>query len=171
MKELLDRLLPRFYPDLEFMCVPHEGKQSLEKSIPRRIRAWREPGVRFLVVRDNDGGDCIQFKSKLLTLCREAGRDDTCVRIACQELEAWYIGEPAALARAYSDDKLLKLQDKKNYRYPDRIVNPSKELEKLIPSFQKVSGARRLGQVMTREGNRSPSFVALTTAIEAAMQE
>ena len=28
---------------LSFLCVAHEGKQDLEKSIPRKLRAWREP--------------------------------------------------------------------------------------------------------------------------------
>ena len=47
MKALLDGLLPRLFPDLLFQCVPHDGKGDLEKSIPRKLRAWREPGVRF----------------------------------------------------------------------------------------------------------------------------
>lgn len=35
MKTLLDGLLPRFLPGISFLCIPHEGKQDLEKSIPR----------------------------------------------------------------------------------------------------------------------------------------
>ena len=58
MKTLLEGLLPRLMPDKSFICIPHEGKQDLEKSIPRKLRAWHEPGARFVVVRDNDGGDC-----------------------------------------------------------------------------------------------------------------
>ena len=37
MKVLLDDLLPRFYPTLSFRCIPHEGKQDLERSIPRPV--------------------------------------------------------------------------------------------------------------------------------------
>ena len=44
---------------MPFICVPHEGKQDLEKSIPRKLRAWREPSAHFIVVRDNDGGEKI----------------------------------------------------------------------------------------------------------------
>ena len=66
MKVLLDGLLPRLLPDLPFLCVPHEGKQDLEKSIPRKLRAWREPGVRFVVVQDNDGSDCLARKQHLV---------------------------------------------------------------------------------------------------------
>lgn len=54
MKVLLEGLLPRLFPDLAFLCVPHDGKGDLEKSLPKKLRAWREPGVRFVVVRDND---------------------------------------------------------------------------------------------------------------------
>ena len=35
MKVLLDNLLPRYFPDLKFLCVPHEGREDLERSIPR----------------------------------------------------------------------------------------------------------------------------------------
>ncbi len=52
MKVLLDGLLPRLFPELPFFCVPHEGKRDLELSIPRKLRAWREPGARFAVIRD-----------------------------------------------------------------------------------------------------------------------
>ena len=41
MKVLLDGLLPRLVPGLQFLCVPHEGKQDLEKSVPRKLRASR----------------------------------------------------------------------------------------------------------------------------------
>ena len=29
MKELLDRMLPRIFPSLRFLCIPHEGKTDL----------------------------------------------------------------------------------------------------------------------------------------------
>lgn len=158
MKELLEGLLPRLAPDVVFLCVPHEGKQDLEKSVPRKLKAWREPGVRFVVVRDNDGEDCLAVKARLRDLCRAGGRDDTLVRVVCQELEAWYFGEPEALAEAYGDPRLSALDRKAKYRNPDGIQSPSTELEQVIPEFQKVSGARAMGALLTRERNRSRSF-------------
>lgn len=74
MKVLLEGLLPRWFPGLDFLCVPHEGKQDLEKSIPRKLQAWREPGVRFVVLRDDDGADCRALESRRVELCRDAGR-------------------------------------------------------------------------------------------------
>ena len=101
MRILLEGLLPRLFPELSFQCVPHEGKQDLEKSIPRKLKAWREPGVRFVVVRDQDSADCHQVKTNLVQLCQSTGRRDVLVRVACRELEAWYIGEPQALKQAF----------------------------------------------------------------------
>ncbi len=41
MRVLLNGLLPRLFPGLPFKCVKHEGKTDLERSIPRKLRAWR----------------------------------------------------------------------------------------------------------------------------------
>jgi hypothetical protein len=158
MKVLLEGLLPRLMPNLPFLCVAHEGKQDLEKSIPRKLLAWGEPGVAFVVVRDNDGRDCMQVKRHIASLCEDAGRADTLVRLACQELEAWYFGEPDALAKAYGRPALGDISGKAKYRDPDVIQKPSAELEALVPEFQKVSGARRMGAVLSESGNRSRSF-------------
>jgi hypothetical protein len=166
MKVLLDGLLPRLFPGLPFWCIAHEGKSDLELSIPRKLRAWREPGVRFVVIRDNDGGDCRGLKAALRGLCDAGGRDDVLVRIACQELEAWYLGEPDALAEAFDMEKLRALAGRAKFRDPDAVQKPSVVIGRLIPSFQKVSGARRLARYLTRERNRSTSFQALIEGLE-----
>jgi hypothetical protein len=166
MQVLLDNLLPRLFPDIAFQCVPHEGKSDLEKSLPRKLKAWREPGVRFCVLRDNDGADCTALKRHLVDLCREAGREDTVVRLACQELEAWYLGDPEALARAFEDERLGDVGNQARYRDPDVIKRPSEVLSQLVPPFQKVSGARRMAKHLSRESNRSRSFLATLQAIE-----
>lgn len=158
MKVLLEGLLPRLVPDLPFLCITHEGKQDLEKSIPRKLRAWTEPGVRFVVVHDNDSGDCRALKARLSGLCCEAGSGDAMIRIPCQELEAWYFGEPEALAKAYDRPELARLSRKARYRDPDVVSNPSHQIEALVPEFQKISGARRMAGVLTGDGNRSHSF-------------
>jgi hypothetical protein len=165
MKVLLDGLLPRLFPSLQFLCVPHEGKHDLERSIPRKLRAWREPGVRFVVVRDNDGSDCLEVKRRLITLAQDGRRDDTLVRIACQELEAWYLGAPDALAQAFGREDLCTIGRRARFRDPDTIDHPARALVALVDEFQKVSGARRMAQALTRE-NRSRSYQVLISAIE-----
>jgi hypothetical protein len=94
MEALLQGLLPRLFPGLCFLCIPHEGKDDLDSSIRRTLRDWRTPGDQFVVVRDNDGADCITVKHSIQQLCREGRREDTLIRIVCQELEAWYLGDP-----------------------------------------------------------------------------
>ena len=167
MGVLLDGLLPRLFPGLPFQCVPHEGKTDLERSIPRKLRGWHEPGVRFAVVRDNDGGDCRALKDHLRELCRAGRRKDTLVRIVCQELEAWYLGEPDALADAFGRDALRGIGQRARFREPDAVPRPSEAVERLVPEFQKVSGARRMARYVTRERNRSTSFRVFMAAVEA----
>ena len=49
MKALLEILLPQILPpEVCFLCIPHEGKQDLEKSIPRKLRAWQTPGTSLI---------------------------------------------------------------------------------------------------------------------------
>ena len=165
MRVLLEGLLPRLFPSLPFICVHHEGKQDLARSIPRKLRAWREPGVRFCVIRDNDGADCRAVKSELASLCEQGGRNDTLVRIVCQELEAWYFGAPDALAEGLGREDLRRIARTARYRVPDAIVQPARALTRLVPEFQKVSGARRLARVLPRE-NGSRSFQVLLEGIE-----
>lgn len=169
MKVFLEGLLPRLFPGLPFLCVPHEGKQDLERSISRKLRAWRDPGVRFCVIRDNDGADCRELKQRLVAECAQAGRGDTLVRIACQELEAWYFGAPDALAQAFDREPLRSIASKARFRDPDAIVQPATALAEVVPEFQKVSGARRMGRLVTRE-NRSRSFQALMAGLDRLVE-
>lgn len=167
MKVLLEDMLPRFFPGLCFLCLAHEGKQDLERSIPRKLRAWQEPGVRFVVVRDSDNHpDCRLLKQHLVAICQNAGRGDTVVRLACQELEAWYLGDPAALAQAFNDNRLQTIGVQAKFRDPDSVVRPSAALEEIIPSFQKILGARQIAGALQRNGNSSRSFNAFVNAIE-----
>ena len=167
MRALLNGLLPRLFPGLLFQCVPHEGKTDLKQSIPRKLRGWREPGVRFAVVRDNDGGDCRALKDDLRELCRAGHRDDTLIRIVCQKLEAWYLGEPDALADAFGREAVRSIGQKARFREPDSVLRPSEAVEQLVPEFQKVLGARRMAQHLTRERNQSTSFRVFMAGVEA----
>lgn len=170
MKTFLDDFLPRVIPGLAFICIPHEGKQDLEKSIPRKLRAWNEPSARFVVLRDNDGRDCRDLKRDLSTLCAHVGRSDVLIRIACQELEAWYFGDPTAMAEAFEDTTLSRIGKKARYRQPDAIAHPSKELERLVPSFQKISGARTMARFISCDRNVSRSFQVTMNGIKRAVE-
>ena len=167
MEVLLNDLIPRLFPNLPFLCVSHEGKQDLEKSIPRKLRAWREPGVTFAIVRDQDEGDCRRLKESLYSLCQQGNREDSLIRIACKELEAWYLGAPEALAEAFGRESVRGLGRRAKFRNPDSVSRPSEELRRLVPGFQKVTGARRMAQHLTRTGNRSRSYQVFLDGIGA----
>lgn len=41
MKEVLDIILPRVFPEtISFITIPHNGKGDLENSIPKKLKAW-----------------------------------------------------------------------------------------------------------------------------------
>ena len=171
MQVLLEGLLPRLFPDLTFHCIPHNGKDDLEDNITNILRNRREPGARFVVVRDNDNADCIELKERLRRLCRQGRREDTIIRIVCQELEAWYLSEPSALAKAYGDDSLRNIGRQARYRNPESRAKPSDDIRRLIPSFQKMDGARRMAQHLTRDNNRSHSFSVFLNGVEKLCAE
>jgi hypothetical protein len=130
MDELLQGILPKILPStLKFQIIPHQGKTDLESSIPKKLRGWREPDVRFVVLRDNDSGDCKKLKRKLVRMCSEAGRPDTLVRIVCQELESWLLGDLNALSVAYNEPKIRDQEKKAKFREPDKLSNASEELK------------------------------------------
>lgn len=163
MKTLLDALLPRLFPGWierqHFQCIPFEGKSDLEANLSRKLRAWREPDVRFVVMRDNDGADCVALKARYTRLCEESGRPDTLVRLVCQELESWYLGDLEAIAAAF-DVNADTVPLIRRFADPDAFTNASQELVRLVPSYQKLSGARAMAPQMNPERNRSRSFQA-----------
>jgi hypothetical protein len=160
MEAFLEEYLPRAFPDLSFLCLRHEGIKDLEASIPRKLRAWREPGVRFVVLRDNHGADCRAVKGRLLALCAEGRRNDALVRIVCQELESWHLGAPEALAEAFESPALARRAAKPKFADPDRLTNAAQEMERLVTGFRKIEGARRMGRTMPTDPavSRSRSF-------------
>ncbi len=171
MQEALNGLLPRLIPkSIQWQCVPHQGKSDLWASIPRKLRAWREPGVRFVVLYDNDGRDCLELKRELAHLCQSAGRPDTLVRIVCQELESWFLGDPDAIVAAGLSDG--KFRQRSAYRNdPDRNSKPSRSLKRLVPQYQKMSGARAIAPFLRLEGNRSTSFGVFISGIRKLVEE
>lgn len=176
MKLLLEGLLPRLMPGWvagqHFLCVPHQGKSDLDRSIPRKLSAWQYPGDRFVIVRDNDGADCKAVLIKLQAMCLAAGRPDTLVRLACQELEAWYLGDLEAVAAAFAQAKVNSKAHRKKFSDPDAWRKPSVELERLVPSFQKGAGARAMGQHLREpEHNQSHSYGKFVKGVRRLAQE
>ncbi len=168
MKEFLAGLLPRILPPgVDHKLIPHEGKSDLEKSIPRKLRAWKTPNTRFVIIRDQDSGDCVKIKQRLFELCQGVGHAEAHVVIACRELEAWFIGNLKAVGEAYAKPALADLQTKAKYRDPDHLSTPSRELVALVPEYGKIDGARRMGTRIPLDGSRSRSFNHFVRKVKA----
>lgn len=176
MKRLLDGLLPRLMPGWvagqHFLCVPHEGKSDLDRSVPRKLAAWRVPGDRFVVLRDNDSAVCEEVKARLTKLCVDSGRADTLIRLVCQELEGWYLGDLDALAKAYDDPRVCAPAARKRFADPDEWAKPSVEVQRLLPNFQKGQASQRMGHALRDGGdNRSRSYQVFLEGVRRVAAE
>jgi hypothetical protein len=170
MKVLLDGLLPRFFPGWQkgthFICVPHEGKSDLDKSVPRKLKEWKVPGDRFVIVRDNDNADCVALKSRYVAICAASGRPESLVRLVCQELESWYLGDLWAMAQAFVQPNLDTPGLRKRFTEPDSWQKPSVEVDRLVSDFGKVAGARAMAlHLRAGEHNRSESYKAFSIGV------
>jgi hypothetical protein len=171
MKDCLLGLLPRLLPETtpaDYVLIAHKGKQDLEKSIPIKLKGWLYPEDAFIIVRDQDSGDCACVKENLLRLCREAGREPLLVRIACRELESWFLGDLAAVESATGIKGLAGKQRNKLFKNPDRLGSPSRELARLVPEYSKRRGAKDLGPRLSLEKNTSHSFNVFISGVRRA---
>ena len=166
---MLEGLLPRLFPDggMVYRYITFQGKQDLEKQLLRKLRGYQNPLAKFVVLRDQDSNpDCGAVKEKLLAICIQAGRPDSLVRIACRELETFYLADLAAVERGLGISGLVKLQATKKFRSPDYLGSPSKELGILTKGlYQKVGGSRAIGTHLDLENFRSDSFRNLVAGI------
>lgn len=162
MTETLRELLPKVYPQwqetVHWLVLTHRGKSDLEKSIPRKLRGWTEPGARFVILRDNDGGDCRQRKQRLRELAGSRPADNVLIRIVCQELESWFLGDQAAIKAAFPNSSANPHRSTAKYRNPDRLTNAADELARLTGTKTKVSRAKKIARYLRPESNCSVSF-------------
>ena len=166
---MLKGVLPRLLPETTTTFITFEGKQDLEKRFVRRIKFWQDPKAVFLVMRDQDSGDCKTIKKRLMKMVQETGKADrVLIRIACRELESFYLGDLAAVEAGLEIPDLKKLQKKAKYRDPDHLENPSKILDSLTDGYyQKVSGSEAIAPFLNLEPemNCSASFQVLLRGI------
>ena len=164
---MLDGLLPRILPeDVQYRCIVFEGKQDLEAQLVRRMRGYRVPQARFIVLRDQDTTpDCHKVKTDLAALCHTAGHPRSLVRVACRELESWYLADLKAVQAGLHLRGLAKLQNKRLYRSPDSVQSPARQLRRIAPAYQKVGGSRAIGPHLDPENGRSNSFAVFVAGV------
>ncbi len=164
---LCPRLIPATSP-IAVRFIVFEGKQDLDRELERKLRGYLNRRARFIVLRDQDRADCRKVKRALVTRCERAGRPDAVVRIACRELEAFYLGDLRAVELGLRVGGLLPKRNKAKFRDPDRLQFPSLELDKLTDGrYQKVAGSRAIAPHLDLETPGSRSFRHLIHAIRA----
>ena len=165
---MLDGLLPRILPEgMTYICIPFEGKQDLERQLVRRLRGYRVPGAKFVVLRDQDAEDCKVVKRRLVAKCSESGKSGVLVRIACRELESWYLADLEAVEKGMgiTGQRLVKRQNELKFVSPDNYVSPLGTLKQIVPSYQKVGGSRAIGPYLDLNNTRSLSFSSFIKGI------
>lgn len=168
-KACLESLLPRFLdPSISSRLVAFEGKQDLERQLVKRLRGYMNPNARFIVMRDQDNApECKRIKRELLDLCQSSGRRSvSLVRIACRELETFYLADLQAVEAIFGLPGLALQQNKRRFRQPDNLGSPSREMSLLTRgAYQKVNGSRLLGKRLDLRNERSSSFKNLMRGI------
>lgn len=164
---LVEGLLPKLIPPhVQIRCIPFEGKQDLEKRVGLKLRAWLNPSAVFVILRDKDGADCMLVKSRLKEICNAAGKPNVLIRIACHELESWYLGDLQAVETGLAIKGIAKNQSNHKYRTPDILSNAQEELKKLTKNqYQKVGGSRLIGPHLSLTDNTSHSFQVFVEGI------
>jgi hypothetical protein len=172
-QEMLHGVLPRLLDEnTGFRCIPFEGKQDLEKQLAKRLRNWRNPDACFVVLRDQDSGDCAAVKQRLIEICRATGKPDTLVRIVCHELESWFLGDLQAVEAGLGMPGLARQQQKRKFRDPDRLQNPKQELRRLTKNqYQQILGSREIGRHLSLAGNRSTSFNVFIAGVNRLLNQ
>jgi hypothetical protein len=186
----LEQWFPRFLPQHALTIIPHRGKgrlpghsdarphprrEGLLDQLPAKLRAYGrilDPSTdRILVFLDLDDDACLDLKRRMLATL------DTCnpkpvvlFRIAIEEMEAFYLGDPAAIRRAFPHAK-LRSRRMKSY-VQDSICGTWELFREVIdaiiedkPGWAEKMGAHLGTEWRGRDANRSPSFRQFCKAI------
>ena len=168
-KEMLEIVLPKILTDncRLFAVISFEGKQDLQKNIQFKLQHYNIPDTKFLIMRDQDSGNCKEIKQQLLQKIINSGKKDvSIVRIACHELESFYLGDLEAVKLGLKLNNTPS-QNNSKYRNPDNLANAKQELRRITQQqYQTVSGSRAIAPFLKLDGtNKSSSFGFLLSGI------
>jgi hypothetical protein len=148
------------------------AKRILLDRLPRLLRGYgKTPGIDAVIVLvDTDDRNCKSFLKELKQLVQSCQpTPSTLIRLAIEEIEAWYFGDMKALQRAYPRAKkdVLKgyVQDSVCGTWEmlaDAVhVGGAAALKKAgwpLPGQVKHQWAENIGPHLALDRNRSPSF-------------
>ncbi len=173
-------LLPQMVGELPFDIHMFRGKDDLIRKLPGRLRGYagwaRLAELALVVVVDRDDADCRTLKARLVEAIPDGPALDVFSarnpqlggrilnRIACEELEAWFLGDEPAVRRAYP--RVPTFAARARFRDPDAVQGGTWEaLEQLLQSsgyhlggLPKPAAAEAIAPHMNVEQNRSVSF-------------
>lgn len=185
MQELLPKLL---HPDTTYALHPHGGKKDLLGKLPARLRGyarWIRQDWRIVVLIDEDRQNCHLLKQQMERIAIEAGmstktrpRADGSFavvnRMAVEELEAWFLGDPQAVCSAYPRVP-ASFAKRRRLRDPDAVRGGTWEtLQHILQragyccgGYSKIEGARQIARHMEPDQNRSRSFAVFVDGLRA----
>lgn len=160
----------RIPPGLNAQSDP--AKRILLDQLKPVLRGYgRSPGIdAVVVVLDSDKRDCATFLKELKAVAGASAPGlKTMFRLAIEEMEAWYLGDRAALLHAYPRARRSVLDSYDQDSACDTwelladAVYPGgaaavKKLRWPIPGQLKHEWAGSIGRFMTLDQNVSPSF-------------
>ncbi|MPZ82238.1 MAG: DUF4276 family protein [Actinophytocola sp.] len=184
-------LLPKIIPGVPFEIRDFRGKGRLLSQLPNRLlgyRSWIDStSTCVVVVVDRDDDDCVELNARLRRIAEQAGMRtqpgpfgpvQVLIRIAIEELEAWFFGDVAAIQRAYPKVS-VHLGKQARYRDPDAITGGTWEaLERVLQErgyhatgLRKLQAATDIAAYMDVEANRSGSFQAFREGLRRLVKE
>jgi hypothetical protein len=173
----LEGFLQNHYNDkFVYHIINFQGKQDMLGRLGSYLKgysSWADDTFRYIILIDRDADDCMELKSRLEYIVSNHGfisRRASNVNykvitwIAIEELEAWYIGDFAALRSAFP--RIPDRSQRAKYRNPDSISGGTWEsLEKELKSvgyygsgLLKIDLAKKMANCIKPLGNRSKSF-------------
>ncbi len=176
MRPVIDRMISTLHSDwvdgFDWLVLAFNGKSDLEKNIRPKMEGWGYNESTFIIVRDNDGGDCVALKERLVAMATNGSGHPFKVRIVCQELEAWFLGDLDAVERAYPGCGAAGLTKRAKYRIPDAVGNAASEIATITGESGKVGRAKQIAAELSldEEANRSASFGLMLRTIRGFNQ-
>lgn len=190
-EEALKHVLPKLiHGRARWKLLNLGSKHKLLKVLPERLAAYhdriaRGEVLRVVVLVDRDADDCAALKRQLEDVARAKrlwtktnpdaqGQFHVVNRIAIEELESWFIGDPAALRLAFSSLPAID-SSKGVFRNPDNggtweaLHRFLKKHGIYTSSYPKIDAARRIAPRMDLQANRSRSFQVFVQGVEALL--
>lgn len=188
---VLKVLLPRIVKGrATFKIINLGSKHALLKKLASRLRGYATrlsegEDLRIVVLVDRDQDDCLALKAALERAARDAGLTTksaatgtqpftVVTRIAIEELESWFLGDPAALRATFPRLPEINLRTAP-FRNPENggsweaLHRYLKKHGYYPGTFPKIDAARRIAAHLNPGTNRARSFNVFCEGLAACL--